>query len=359
MESRLCLDPETACAWVDSVFEAIGPAAKDRLNSFEIDAKAPSEARQLAGMRLGQLKEELSLPLQGGDTAKPWDLLRGASAVSPDWLLGKLAEHSGTIREDAFQHGYAHVVAPDCDGTLWYGDIGDLFFERALTERWLQGACSTVLNELCDRYGIKVFRDVNDTARSMMNSKVDGSFLVSANRLGVDKNEAYRQFYATQGLCMGGLSVGFIKARTFEIMNEAGGLKERIFPEVQAVLEELAKLGLVVVPISASLNLLVEVGVTFLGIPGRRALGVTTPHENGLLVPKLIEPMPYGEGKITLISQMGGLPPAIALGDSWQRTDKELLHGAGLGLVISHDERPDAIPGNLICLDIKKPDTSS
>jgi phosphoserine phosphatase len=158
---------------------------------------------------------------------------------------------------------------------------------------------------------------------------------------------------------MGGLSVGFIKARTFEIMNEAGGLKERIFPEVQAVLEELAKLGLVVVPISASLNLLVEVGVTFLGIPGRRALGVTTPHENGLLVPKLIEPMPYGEGKITLISQMGGLPPAIALGDSWQRTDKELLHGAGLGLVISHDERPDAIPGNLICLDIKKPDTSS
>ena len=258
-------------------------------------------------------------------------------------------EH-GQWAEDAKNHGFAPVAAPDCDGTLWYGDIGDLFFERALSERWLHPDCSAPLNQLCDRYGIRVHKNVNDTAKSMMDNRVDGSFLKAANQLGLGKNDAYREFYSTQALCMAGLSVGFIKARAYEIMNEAGGLKERIFPEVKSVLTHLADASFIVVPISASLNLLVEVGVTFLGIPARRAMGVTAPHHDGYLKAEMIEPMPYGPGKITLISQLGGLPPAVALGDSWQRTDKELLEGAGLGLVIVHGEPPEDLTPGLHCL---------
>lgn len=361
MDKALFLSPlrrqeGTGCIWVDAVFDATGPSGQDCLSALEIDAQATGPARELAGLRLGQLKEESSLPLEGSpEGGKPWKLLRSEPTIAPEDLSAKLTALSGAVRKDAHANGYAHVVAPDCDGTLWYGDIGDLFFERALTERWLKSPCAGVLNQLCDRYGIKVYPDVNDTARSMMGSKEDGAFLEKASLLGISKNEAYRQFYATQGLCMGGLSVGFIKARAYEIMDEPGGLKHLIFPQVQHLLKQLSELGMVVTPISASLNLLVEIGVTFLGIPGRRALGVTTPHQQGIVTPKLIEPMPYGQGKIDLISQLGGLPPALALGDSWERTDKELLLGAGLGLVITHDERPGNMPEELICLDIKKP----
>jgi phosphoserine phosphatase len=359
MSSQLRHQKEIASIWVDAVFHAIGPSGKDCLSAFEIDAKGPGAARELAGMRLGALKNESSLPLKGSqEGTRQWELLRSGQTMAPEDLIAKLKVVSGTIREDARTHGYAHVVAPDCDGTLWYGDIGDLFFERALTQRWLKKPCAGVLHDLCDRYGIKVYPNVNDTARSMMDSKDSGAFLKSATQLGVGKNDAYRQFYATQGLCMGGLSVGFIKARAYEIMNESGGLKNLIFPQVEALLRKLSDLGMVILPISASLNFLVEIGVTFLGIPGRLAMGVTTPHSQGIVTPKLIEPMPYGLGKITLISQFGGLPPAIALGDSWERTDKELLLGAGLGLVITHGKRPASMPEELICLEIEKPITS-
>ncbi|MBT6176732.1 MAG: hypothetical protein HOI23_05755 [Deltaproteobacteria bacterium] len=356
LESPLRSLPETACTWVHSVFESIGSSAQNVLGSYAIDSGSPGNAQELARLRLSQLSDELSLPLvKTREPGERWDLLRSKPTITPESFTKKLEQHAGDLKDDAFNQGYAHVVAPDCDGTLWYGDIGDLFFERALTERWLQSACGGVLNELCERYGIKVFPDVNDTARSMMTSKVDGTFLERAKSLGIGKNEAYRQFYSTQGLCMGGLSVGFIKARAYEIMNESGGLKELIFPQVQSLLTQLSKMSMVVVPISASLNLLVEVGVTFLGIPGRRALGVTTPHKDGVIMPQLVEPMPYGQGKITLISKLGGQPPAMALGDSWQRTDKELLLGAGLGLVISHEPRPDTMPEDLICLNVEKP----
>ncbi len=347
---------EAALAWVDSVFECLGVTGKEVLERYEIEPKAPGEARDYSGKKVSELRQEQLLPLVPESQKQTlWTTFHSSRLIQPDDLLGQVENHPTSLPDEVISHGYAPIAAPDCDGTLWYGDIGDLFFERALTERWLQPECAASLNRLCDQYGIRVHSNVNDTAKSMMDSRLDGEFLKRATMLGVEKNEAYRQFYSTQALCMAGLSVGFIKARTYEIMNEPGGLKEKIFPEVQALLHAFSRAGFVVVPISASLNLLVEVGVTFLGLPGRRALGVTTPHESGVLVGEMIEPMPYGQGKITLISQMGGLPPAVALGDSWQRTDKELLEGAGLGLVITHDSVPENLTDSLHCLSTPIP----
>mgnify|MGYP001194717792 CR=1 FL=1 len=348
---------ETAIIWVDALYECLGTTGRSALESYEIEPSAPNDAREHCGRHVAALKQEELLPLDPSDqSSKPWLRFKDKPLIDPAAMALDVSQSTASLPEQVMNHGLAPIAAPDCDGTLWYGDSGDLFFERALSERWLLPACAAPLNSLCDRYGITVHSNVNDTARSMMESRVDGEFLNKALSLGVEKNEAYRQFYGTQALCMAGMDIGFIKARTFEIMDEPGGLKHQIFPEIQTLLKALGQAGLVVVPISASLNLLVEVGVTFLGIPGRRALGVTTPHSEGLLLPKLIEPMPYGPGKITLISQLGGQPPAVALGDSWQRTDKELLEGAGLGLVITHGEPPENLTPSLICLDTKIPE---
>lgn len=351
LASNLRDQVDHAASWVKWVFLALGTAGLEPLSQFAKDNRAPEPARELARQKVVLLNLENELPLPTATQSSGlWQGWKTAPQLSPEKLTASLVENSKNRVQEARQAGYAPLAACDCDGTLWHADIGDAFFLRALAQRWLKPDAAGVLKVLCDTYKLSFFPDVHDTAAAMLQSREDGSFLRNAESIGVAKNLTYRHFYGTQAQAMAGMSLGFIKARMHEIMSEAGGIAGRIFPEISNLLQRAEECGLLVVPISASHHVLVEAAVPFLGIPARRSLGVRTPIEQGTLGHALLEPMAYGPGKHEMMVHLAGRPPALAIGDSWQRTDKELLEGAGLGLVVDHGARAGDMDEQLLSL---------
>ena len=173
------------------------------------------------------------------------------------------------------------VVVFDCDGTLWSGDAGSGFMnwtlETGLVSReaadWIDG-----------RYRGYLRGEVSEAA-------ICGEMVQMYQRL---REEEMRQ-----------AAKAFFKAQ----------IERNIFPEMQALVEELRGKGADIWAVSSTNNWVIEEGVRRFGIPAERVLSARVDVKDGMVTDIVLD-VPTDEGKVASLARVGVTAPDAVFGNS-------------------------------------------
>ena len=328
--------------WVEGIFQVAGSAAHAVLQAYARDREAPNSCRQRAAALSDELDAELkartaarTVNVAGGDGPLRFEKVPvDDMVVSPEYLADAVAAmRPATVRRELTDAGVVPVVALDLDGTMWRGDIGDYFFKRAIEKGWLREEVRTPLAGLCARFGLSQGGDSNVLAGRLMESFESGELQRLGHERGLAAREATQLYYECNTWCFAGHTVADLKARARHVFDEQG-FQKGIFPGVHLFLRRLRRQGIVPCAVSASAQWLVEVGTEYLGIPPWRSHGMQTVVEGGRVQCELRAPVPYGPGKLAMIRARYGGRPVMALGDNVEGTDREMLLGACLAVIV-------------------------
>ena len=202
--------------------------------------------------------------------------------ISPRALVERLEE----VRTQSAQPG---VLAFDCDGTLWSGDVGVDLFSALLARRAIQPSAVSALRAEAREY------EAGD----------DGDPHALAARL----HDRYHQgTYPHMRLCalMAWAFAGYHRqqARRFadEVMAGAG-LAARFQREVEPVLAWAQQRDVAVYLVSASPRCVVQAAAATIGVAPENVLAVTPAEDaNATLLPRVLDPLPHGDGKAHVIA---------------------------------------------------------
>jgi phosphoserine phosphatase len=173
------------------------------------------------------------------------------------------------------------VAVFDCDGTLWSGDAGSGFMnwtlETGLVSRdaadWIDG-----------RYRGYLRGEVSEVA-------ICGEMVQMYQRL---REEEMRQ-----------AAKAFFKAQ----------VERNIFPEMQALVEDLRGKGVELWAVSSTNNWVIEEGVRRFGIPAERVLAAQVEVKDGVVTDVLVD-VPTDESKVTALARVGVTAPDAVFGNS-------------------------------------------
>lgn len=259
--------------------------------------------------------------------------IKEANLHRPEFNFSTITELLTHLSESPLP-GFAPVLATDCDGTTWKGDIGELLFETAFEQGRLLPAALPGLQLLLQSYDIPSQNEANADAKSLSKHFGDGSLLERGISKGKSTRDVILDYYQCNAQALAGHHVATIKAWTKALFDAPEGIAADIYPEVLAILSEAEGHGFLTLAISASNVWSVQIGASYLGIPLRHCRGITTEVSSQLISSTLLPPVPYGDGKLEAIQTICGGLPLLALGDSFEKTDKEMLEKAGFGGVI-------------------------
>ncbi|MBU1106025.1 MAG: haloacid dehalogenase-like hydrolase [Candidatus Riflebacteria bacterium] len=120
-------------------------------------------------------------------------------------------------------------------------------------------------------------------------------------------------------------------------------MKKAIFPEMLTLVNVLQQMGVDVYIVSASAHNVVLSAAKYFGVPENRVLGIRLKIENGIIQPKVINPISFAAGKTWYIKNFAGDFPRgniMVFGDSY-KTDGHMLRFAaqqgGLALLVNPD----------------------
>ncbi len=328
--------------WARTCYGVGGQSIRDALASHGSATTASAQSQADAQLYAELLDAEAEF-VRRSPNPTPREPTESASLLPRDspLTIAALTQHFSTrppkpaittLRDEA---GYAPVLASDCDGTTWSGDIGDAFFEAAIRDGWFEPQALPLLQAFTDRIGLPTPNDPTDAARLLQELHESGELVARGEERGISKNTLLYELYELQGRAYVGKSIVEIKARTRDIFETT--MASQIFPEMQELFDLARDQGIVPIAVSASCHWQVEVGASYLGVPPRLCLGVRSKVENEMVGETLNLPMTYGPGKVEALRSISPCPPIMAIGDSWQRTDRELLKDAALGLVVVHE----------------------
>jgi phosphoserine phosphatase len=173
------------------------------------------------------------------------------------------------------------VAVFDCDGTLWSGDAGSGFMnwtiETGLVSReamdWIDG-----------RYRGYLRGEVSEAA-------ICGEMVQMYQRLREEEmRRAAKTFFEKQ-------------------------IERNIFPEMQALVEELRADGVEIWAVSSTNNWVIEEGVLRFGIPADRVLAARVAVKDGVVTDLLLD-VPTDDGKVTALARAGVTTPDAVFGNS-------------------------------------------
>jgi phosphoserine phosphatase len=189
------------------------------------------------------------------------------------------------------------VVAFDCDGTLWSGDVGERFFDWTLRE---DGSDSTVLG-----HGI--------TAQSMR-----------------DRHAAYKRGEIDETTMCGEMTTMY-RGNSDQKMLDAAGLffdqffVKQIFPEMRELVRRLQENGCDIWAVSSSNEWLIRAAMKYFDIPASRVLAAKVELDGAIATDRLIR-VPSGPGKTHALREVAKKDMDAAFGNS--RWDIEMLTAA-------------------------------
>ena len=195
------------------------------------------------------------------------------------------------------------LVALDADGTLWSGDVGVDTFEAALVRGALHAAALPRLHAEADAFGLARADDASAQARILYAA-------VTAGRVPEEHG------FALMAWAFAGFSVPALDAFVASVLDETA-LDARLQGELAPVLAWASEHGVPCWVVSASPRAVIAAAVARLAIPATRVVAMTPVLEGGVVQPRLVEPLPYGPGKVHALREAAGdVPILAAFGDS-------------------------------------------
>jgi phosphoserine phosphatase len=211
----------------------------------------------------------------------------------------RVAQQGQRLRPDRIP-----IAALDADGTLWVGDVGDVLWQHVAARRALHPR-----------------RSAGPLARAV-------------RALGGDPTQDPYADYATlerlhrEGRCpeetlvrvmiqaLAGLSEDQVRALAREAFGSVDALRHLERGRPARMIEHLRSLGFRVIVVSSSARWAVEVAVEPLGIGPDHVIGGQVSVVDSCLTDGIIEPLPYGKGKIQAILERFGAVPAVCFGNA-------------------------------------------
>ncbi len=211
---------------------------------------------------------------------------------------GRLAREAHRLRPDQHQ-----LAAFDADGTLWGPDVAELLWERLVSSRALTPAAAAPVARALRQCGEEPSRDPFR----------DYPVLEALFRSGRCAEETMARVML-QGLA--GLREEDLYDHARAAIAAASELQEARIAGTRRMLTEMRALGYRVIVVSASPRWVVEVAVEPLGVTSEDILAGQVAVVEGTLTDGILEPLPYGKGKIQAILRRFGSVPRVALGNA-------------------------------------------
>ncbi len=214
---------------------------------------------------------------------------------------------------------YRLVAVFDCDGTLWKGDLGELFFQHQMQQGWLPSSVETGLwpEALSGQFPAKAY-DVYEQA--------------------VGQGRAREAFGWLVQWCAG-LSEIELRNRARAYFEDH--FKLNIFFPMFSLVQHLQKAGVEVWAVSGSNYWVVQEACKFFGIDPRCVIASRVRVHNGVLTSQLFDGLiPYADGKVTLIKKYIQKAPFLACGNSYY--DQEMLEFSSHLKLVVNSEAPTA-----------------
>jgi phosphatidylglycerophosphatase C len=232
-------------------------------------------------------------------------------ALSPHELVARLAVLKGSRREAA--------LAFDADGTLWTGDVGEDVFEAFANDGLLREEARPALAALMEQFGLDSSGDANALGAALLYA-THGGF--------IERLPAYEAM--TWGYA--GFTVEEFVTRAREAI-EGLGMADRLQRELTPVLEWARSERVSTIVVSASPRLVVEAALELSGIAVNAVEGGRPRTENGVIVPLMSTPLPYGPVKRAVaLAHVREDALLASFGDS--DYDLALLESARLGVLV-------------------------
>ena len=314
---------EATAQWLESLFFVGGPEAEQVLNRFLLSATDPSEIA-LAQTWLRVLETEKPFV-----TAPP---LPKAPSTHARW---ETTPPSIELVPTVSDPSYARVVATDCDGTTWRGDIGDALFKKAVAEKLFLEDANPPLQQYLNSLGYPTSPDVNENAARILEAFESGDLIQRGLQQGRHRNELISEYYQCNAWGFAGHSIATIKEWTRDLFQNSSDFDGAPCPGVLSMLQTARERGCVVIAVTASNQWSAEVGAALLGIPARHVRGIAPVVEGTRITPGVKTPIPYGPGKMDCVRQLTQRAPLLAMGDSFDATDREMLQEAYAAAIIT------------------------
>jgi phosphoserine phosphatase len=181
------------------------------------------------------------------------------------------------------------VAAIDCDGTLWVGDSGSLFFDWEMREGGI--ISDAMVGPLCERYAAYKRGEVDET--TMCGEMVTMHRGISDLKMMEAAARFFDQFFVPQ-----------------------------IFPEMRELVRRLQGSGCEVWAVSSTNEWVIRAGMKHFGIPESRVLAAKVELDDGVATDRLVR-VPSGAGKPQALREVVGKGIEAAFGNS--RWDREML----------------------------------
>jgi phosphoserine phosphatase len=228
------------------------------------------------------------------------------------------------------------LVAFDADGTLWGPDVAEMLWNHLIAERALDPLAEAPLARALRGLGVEPEREPH----------ADFTRLLELFRAGRCPEETMVRVML-QGLS--GMREEDVYVHSSRVVAASGELAPTRQAEPRRMLEELRGLGFRALVVSGSPRWTIEVAARPLGIEPADIIAGQVAVVNGVLTDGIIEPLPWGRGKIQAILRRCGTVPCVCLGNSLgdlamlrATSDLRILVNPTDDLVLACEEIPGA-----------------
>ena len=233
-------------------------------------------------------------------------------------------------------------IALDADGTLWDVDVGVSLFEALLQRGGVRAEAEEALLAEARRFEIDVPQGSGalGAARALHAAFLEGRYPDDLA-------------YAMHAWSFAGWSESDAAAMSGEVLR-ALRLAERVRPAFPRLLEWASGRAVDAYIVSASPVWIVRLGAALLGVPADHVLAMTPAVTSGVVEPRIVPPITYGDGKLAAIQKVE--PDDILLGAFGDSPyDAAMLRAARVPVAVTPGPKLLEIAGtipNLVVMEV-------
>jgi len=212
------------------------------------------------------------------------------------------------------------VLAFDADGTLWTGDVSDDVFLTACRDHWLLEAARPALAHEAQRAGLDREGSASELALALFRSQPNGKI-------------ADVDLFALMAWCYAGRTISELLGYAAAILTSAR-IDTRIRPEILQILDWARRRNIATFVVSASPTPIVTWAASKWGFSPDRVIGTQPKMQGSLIVPGIVDEVPFGANKCKLLRRLTGSRGWLAsFGDS--EYDFDMLKSAKCPVAVS------------------------